>query len=38
MVHDDGTGLVVDLCVNACVADEIDDPFLAFAFGEAKAG
>jgi hypothetical protein len=30
VVHDDGAGFVVDLCVDTGVADEVDDPFLAF--------
>lgn len=29
VVHDDSTSLVVDLGVNAGVADEVDDPLLA---------
>lgn len=29
VVHDDCAGLVVDLCVDAGVADEVDDPLLA---------
>lgn len=38
MVHNDRTGFVVDLGVDARVADEVDDPFLAFVAGEAEAG
>ncbi len=38
MVHDDGTSLVVYFCVDACVADQVDDPFFAFVLGEAEAG
>ena len=38
MVHDNGAIFVVDLGVDACVADEVDDPFLAFVLVEAKAG
>lgn len=38
MIHHDGTLLIVDLCVDAGVSDEIDDPFLARIFVEAKAG
>lgn len=37
VVHDDGAGLVVDLCVDARVADQIDDPLLALVFREAEA-
>jgi hypothetical protein len=29
VVHDDGAGLIVDLSVDACVADQVDDPLLA---------
>jgi len=32
VVHDDCAGFVVDFGVHAGVADEIDDPFLAFVF------
>lgn len=38
VVHDDGAGLVVDLGVDAGVADQVDDPFLAFIMGKAEAG
>ena len=38
MVHDDGAGFVVDFGVDAGVADEVDDPFLAFVVAEAEAG
>ena len=38
VVHDDGAGLVVDLGVDACVADQVHDPFLAFVLAEAEAG
>jgi len=38
MVHDDCAGLVVDLCVDACVADEVDDPLLALILRETEAG
>jgi len=30
VVHDDRTGFVVDFGVDAGVADQVDDPFLAF--------
>lgn len=38
VVHDDGAFLVVDLGVDARVADQVDDPFLAFGLREAEAG
>lgn len=38
MVHDDGAGLVVDLGVNASVADEVDDPLLTLVLAQAEAG
>lgn len=38
VVHDDGAGLVVDFGVDAGVADQVDDPLLAFVLGEAEAG
>lgn len=37
MVHDDGARFVVDFGVDACVADEVDDPFFAFVLGKAEA-
>ena len=37
VVHDDGTGLVVDLGVNAGVADEVDDPLLTLVLAQAEA-
>jgi hypothetical protein len=30
VVHNDCAGLVIDLCVYARIADEVDDPLLAF--------
>jgi hypothetical protein len=38
VVHDDCAGLVVDFCVDARVADEVDDPLFALVLREAKAG
>jgi hypothetical protein len=38
VVHDDGAGLVVDLGVDAGVADQVDDPLLALVLAEAEAG
>lgn len=38
VVHDDGAGLVVDLGVDARVADQVDDPLLAFVLRQAEAG
>ena len=38
VVHDDGAGLVVNLGVNASVADEVDDPLLTLVLAQAKAG
>lgn len=38
VVHDDGAGLVVDLGVDAGVADEVDNPLLALVLAEAEAG
>ena len=38
VVHDDGAGLVVDLGVNASVADEVDDPLLTLILAQAEAG
>ena len=37
MVHDDSSGLIIDLCVDAGVANKIDDPFLALILREAEA-
>jgi hypothetical protein len=38
VVHDDGAGLVVDLGVDAGVADEVNDPLLTLVLAQAKAG
>jgi len=38
MIHNDGTLLVVDLCVDTSVANEVDDPFLTGIFVEAETG
>ena len=38
VVHDDCAGLVVDLCVYARVADEVDNPLLALVLRQAKPG
>jgi len=38
VVHDDGAGLVVDLGVNASVADEVDNPLLTLVLAQAEAG
>ena len=38
MVHDYCTFLVIDFGVDAGVADEVYNPFLAFVLGEAQAG
>lgn len=38
VVHDDGAGLVVDLGVNASVADEVDDPLFTLVLAQAEAG
>ena len=38
VVHDDGAGLVVDLGVDARVADQVDDPLLALVLRQAEAG
>jgi hypothetical protein len=38
VVHDDGAGLVVDLGVDAGVADQVDDPLLALVLAQAEAG
>ena len=38
MVHDNCTGLVVDLGIYSGVADEVDNPFLALTFRQAEAG
>jgi hypothetical protein len=37
VVHDHGTGLVVNLGVNTGVADEVDDPLLALVVGQTEA-
>lgn len=37
VVHDDCAGLVVDLGVDACVADQVDDPLLALVLRQAQA-
>ena len=36
MIHQHSASFVVNLCINASVADEIDDPLLAFVFAEAE--
>lgn len=36
VVHDDCAGLVVNLCVYASVADEVDDPLLALVLGKTE--
>lgn len=36
VVHNDSSGLIVNLGVNTCVADEVDDPFLALRGGETQ--
>ena len=38
VVHDDGAGLVVNLGVNAGVADEVNNPLLTLVLAEAEAG
>lgn len=38
VVHDDCAGLVVNLCVYACVTDEIDDPLFSLVLGETETG
>ena|SRR5579871_330623 len=38
MIHNDGTRLIVDLCVDTGVTDEVDNPFLAGVFIETEAG
>ena len=38
VVHDDGAGLVIDLGVDARVADQVNDPLLALVLREAEAG
>jgi hypothetical protein len=38
VVHDDGSLLVIDLRVDAGVADKVHDPFLPFGLGEVEAG
>ena len=38
VVHDDCAGLVVDLGVDARVADQVDDPLLALVLAQAEAG
>ena len=38
VVHDDGAGLVVDLCINASIADEVDNPLLTLVLAKAEAG
>ena len=37
VVHNNGAGLVVDLGVDACVADQVDDPLLALVLRQAEA-
>lgn len=37
MVHDDCALLIVDLCVDAGVSDEVDDPLLALVLRETEA-
>jgi len=36
VVHDDGALLVVNLCVDAGVADQVDDPLLTLVLGQTK--
>lgn len=38
VVHNDCAGLVVNLCVDTSVADEVDDPLLTLVLREAEAG
>jgi len=38
VVHNDCAGLVINLCVYACVADEVDNPLLTLVLREAEAG
>ena len=38
MIHHHGALLVVDLRIDACVADQIDNPFLAFVLAKAESG
>lgn len=38
MIHDDRALLVVDLSVDACVPDEVDNPLLAFGLREVQSG
>lgn len=38
VVHDDGAGLVVDLGVDAGVADEVNNPLLTLVLAKAEAG
>ena len=38
VIHDDSAFLVIDLCVDAGVADEVDDPFLTLSGVEVEAG
>ena len=37
MVHDDSAFLVVNFSIDASVADEVDNPFLAFVLTQAKS-
>ncbi|KAJ8112104.1 hypothetical protein OPT61_g5455 [Boeremia exigua] len=37
VVHDDCAGLVVDLGVDTCVADQVDDPLLTLVLRQAEA-
>ena len=38
VVHDHGTGLVIDLRVNACIPDEVDNPLLTLVLRESETG
>lgn len=38
MVHQNGTFLVIQFAVHAGIADQIDDPFLAFVVVQAQSG
>lgn len=38
VIHNYGAFPVIDLCVDACVADEVDNPFLAFVMRETETG
>jgi hypothetical protein len=38
MVHEDSAFLIINLGVDSCITDEVDDPFLALVLVQAQTG